>query len=56
MRVGRGAAWALTASNLVGIASMGDRLRQRALIGLRHVSDDDLVAALAQLPLLQVGR
>jgi hypothetical protein len=46
----------MTNSSLVGIAGMGDRLRQLALIGLWHVSDASLMAALAQLPLLQVRR
>ena len=46
---------ALTNRSMVGIASMGGRLRQLALLGLQHVSDGSLMAALAQLPMLQVS-
>jgi hypothetical protein len=50
------ATWDLGNSSLVGIASMGDRLRQLALLGLQWVSDESLIAALAQLRKLQVQR
>ena len=42
-------------SSLAGVAGMGGRLRQLALIGLQHVSDTCLMAALEQLTQLQVG-
>lgn len=41
-------------SSLAGVAGMGGRLRQLAILGLQHVSDSCLMAALEQLPLLQV--
>lgn len=49
------AARGLTSCSLVSIASMGDRLRQLALVGLQRVSDEGLMAALTQLPMLQVS-
>jgi hypothetical protein len=49
------AARGLTNCSLVSIASMGDRLRQLALVGLQRVSDEGLMAALTQLPMLQVS-
>ena len=41
-------------SSLAAVAGMGGRLRQLALVGLQHVSDSCLMAALEQLILLQV--
>lgn len=41
-------------SSLAGVAGMGRRLRQLAILGLQHISDSCLMAALEQLPLLQV--
>ena len=49
------AAEGMVDGSLAGIAGMGGRLRQLALLGLRFVSDGCLIVALAQLPLLQVG-
>ena len=54
LRLDEYAAWTLANGSLLGIASMGDRLRQLALLGLARVTDENLLAALAQLPLLQV--
>ena len=48
------AAAGMVNNSLAGVAGMGGRLRQLALLGLQHVSDASLMAALAQLPLLQV--
>ena len=49
------AAAGMVNSSLAGVASMGRQLRQMAILGLQHISDGCLMAALAQLPLLQVG-
>jgi hypothetical protein len=54
LRLDVGAGLGLTNRSLMGIASMGGRLQQLALLGLQHVSDGSLTAALAQLPMLQV--
>jgi hypothetical protein len=45
----------MTSSSLIGIASMGSSLQRLALIGV-EVSNTKLVAALTQLPMLQVRR
>lgn len=55
LRLDAFAAGKLRSNSLVGIAVMGSRLQQLALIGLQQVSDDGLVACLAQLPMLQVS-
>ena len=55
LRLTEGAGRGLANSSLVGIASMGIRLRQLALVDLQRVTRDHLAAALAQLPMLQVG-
>jgi hypothetical protein len=55
LRVGGCAARGLIPSGMVGIAAMSRSLRQLALHGLQHVADQCLMAALVQLPMLQVG-
>ena len=54
LRLDGRAAQNLTGEHLTIISSLGNRLQQLALIGLQHVSDDSLIAALGQLPRLQV--
>jgi hypothetical protein len=49
------AAYGMVNSSLAGIAGLGGRLRQLAILGLQYVSDGCLIAALEQLPLLQAG-
>lgn len=54
LRLDGRAAQNLIDEHLTIISSLGNRLQQLALIGLQHVSDDSLIAALGQLPMLQV--
>ena len=48
------AADGMVTNSLAGLAGMGGQLRQLAILGLQHVSDASLMAALVQLPRLQV--
>jgi hypothetical protein len=56
LRLDGSAAAGMVNSSLAGVAGMGGQLRQLAFIGLQHISDGSLMAALEQLPLLQVAR
>jgi hypothetical protein len=55
LRLAGNAGSGLIDNSMVIFASMGSRLRQLALLGLQRVNHDYLVAALAQMPMLQVG-
>ena len=54
LRLEYSAALGLADSTMFGIAGIGHSLRQLALIGLLHVSDASVKAALEQMPMLQV--
>jgi hypothetical protein len=54
LRLDESAASRLTDSSMAVIASMGNRMRQLALLGLQYVSDSCLSASLSQLTMLQV--
>lgn len=55
LRIDACAAPRLRNGGLISISSMGQRLRQLALLGLRVVSDGNVMTTLEQLPMLQAS-